>query len=920
MQDRQVPLDLFVGRAAALASVAEVLTRVEAGQPWLVAIEGDPGVGKTALARRCLTGAAGLRVLSARAGQAETDLDFGIVDQLLRMAGGAVPAAGLTGGTGSPASSFAVGARLLEVVGEQQATGAVAIVVDDLQWADRRSVEALTFMLRRLSVDPVLAVVIYRGPSDRLDEAAQRLLLSIENRLPLPLGGLSPDEVASLAAALSAGSVNDETVQWLYRGTGGHPLYLRTLMSEGFDFDPRAPGRLALPRSLAAAIGDHLRVLPPETRVILEMLSVLNLRMPLAQLGQAAQIESPSAAIEPAVASGLVDWSPEEPAGPVEIRHPLVRDAIYAGITATRRRMLHARAAGIVNEPASWEHRVAALDHPDEALATQLERLAGEEAAGGRLALAATHLQWASDVSPARADRERRLLTAALHLMLAEESRGLALREAVEASGPSPLRSCVLGTMAFSSGQLGEAEQWFSEALAEVRNDPDSRPLAAMIANRLAGTYTLLGDGEKVMTFGTWALDTGCLDAAAASQTRTLIAIGASQVAGPRDALAELGHLDADTARVGPVDVDGLSFRGVFRLLAGDLDQAVTDMTASLRLARRGATFTLGLRAYFYLALAQYLAGAWDDVLLTAEQGFSAATIHSRRYELPLLHLAASCVPAGRGAAEEAERHTRLAEEAAASLEYGQERLYAAMARALVCQATGDYLGMADALGYWRDDSVLDGRSRVYAVLWRPLLVEGLVGSGQTGQAAAALDQLRVDARQASYLQPALAWLDGWLAEQRGAPEEAGRIYQHGEDSASGHSPVHTARLLLAHGRFLRRIGQRRQAVERLRRANDLYLALRATPFIARTEEELVACHLPGNPAKKQSVLALTSRETEVAHLVGKGLSNPEVAAELFISRKAVEYHLGNIYAKCGLQGRQELRRFVEQWRQPAAV
>ena len=70
----------------------------------------------------------------------------------------------------------------------------------------------------------------------------------------------------------------------------------------------------------------------------------------------------------------------------------------------------------------------------------------------------------------------------------------------------------------------------------------------------------------------------------------------------------------------------------------------------------------------------------------------------------------------------------------------------------------------------------------------------------------------------------------------------------------------------------------------------------------------------------KAAVPALTSRETEVAHLVGKGLSNPEIAAELFISRKAVEYHLGNIYAKCGLQGRQELRRFVGQWRQPTAV
>ena len=657
MQDRQPPLDVFVGRAAELARLADVIAGVEAGEPWLVAIEGDPGVGKTALARRCLAQATGLTVLSARADQAETDLDFGLVDQLLRAAGEGFSTAELTDGTGSPTSSFAVGARLLEVVGEQQATGGLAVVIDDLQWADRKSVEALTFTLRRLSVDPVVAIVIYRGPADRLDEAAQRMLLSIENRLLVSLGGLQVDEVASLAAALEAGSLNDKAVKRLYQGTGGHPLYLRTLLSEGFDFDPRAPGRLALPRSLAAAIGEQLRVLPAETRVILEMLSVLNLRIPLAQLGQAAEVDSPSAAIEPAVASGLVDWWPEEPACPVEIRHPLVRDAIYAGITAARRQVLHARAASIVSESASWEHRVAALDHPDEDLAAQLETRAEKEAASGRLALAATHLQWASDISPARADRERRLLTAALHLMLAEAPRGMALRPAVEASAPSPLRSCVLGTMAFSSGQLGEAERLFSEALAQARDDPDNQPLAALIANRLAGTYTLLGDGEKVMTFGRWALGTGCLDPAAASQTRTLIAIGACQVAGPRAALAELGHLDADPARVGPVDVDGLSFRGVFRLLGGDLDQAVTDLTASLKLARRGATLTLGLRAYFYLALAQYLAGAWDDVLLTAEQGFSAAAIHSRRYELPLLHLAAGCVPAGRGQAEEAERH-----------------------------------------------------------------------------------------------------------------------------------------------------------------------------------------------------------------------------------------------------------------------
>ncbi len=658
------------------------------------------------------------------------------------------------------------------MVGEQQAD-ALAIMIDDLQWADRKSVEALMFMLRRLSVDPVIAIVTYRGPSDRLDEAAQRLLQSVENRLFLPLGGLSPDDVAPLAAGLGSAALGADAAAWLHEQTGGHPLYLRTMLSEGSGFDPHDPGRRAVPRSLAAAVGEHLRVLPEQTRGLLEMLAVLNLRLPLAQLGQAAQISSPSEAIEPAVAAGLVEWWPEEPSCPVAIRHPLVRDAIYAGIPAGRRRLSHARAASVVSEAAAWEHRVAALEQPDEELAAELEHLAATEAAAGRLAMAATHLQWASDISPERADRERRLLTAALHLTLAVESRGAALREAVEATAPSPLRGCVLGTMAFASGQLGEAERSFSQALEQARDEPGSAAMAALIANRLSGTYTLLGDGPKVVAFGRQALDSGRLDAAAASQTRALIAIGTAQMSGPRAALAELAHLPPDPARVGPVDIDALSFRGTYHLVAGDLKPAVSDLTASLGLVRRGATLTLGLRAYFYLAVAQYLTGAWDDVLLTAEQGFSAAAIHSRRFELPLLHLAAMCVPAARGAADEAERHARLAEEAAASVDYGQERVYAGMARALACQAAGDYLGMADALGAWADDAVLDGRSRLYAVLWRPLLAEGLVGSGQLEGAEAVLGQLRDQARPGRLPGPG-AGLAGGLAGRAARRSGAG--------------------------------------------------------------------------------------------------------------------------------------------------
>ena len=141
MQDRQPPPGVFVGRAAELARIAEAIAKVRAGQPWLVSIEGDPGVGKTALARRCLTEAgagaagAGLTVLAARAGQAEADLDFGLADQLLRAAGRASGLVVPAGGTGSDLSSFAVGARLLEVAGELTARCPVVVFIDDLQWA-----------------------------------------------------------------------------------------------------------------------------------------------------------------------------------------------------------------------------------------------------------------------------------------------------------------------------------------------------------------------------------------------------------------------------------------------------------------------------------------------------------------------------------------------------------------------------------------------------------------------------------------------------------------------------------------------------------------------------------------------------------------------------------------------------------------
>ncbi|HTT91804.1 MAG TPA: AAA family ATPase, partial [Acidimicrobiales bacterium] len=882
--------DAFVGRETELARFGEVLARAQQGQPWLVTIEGESGVGKTALAKRGMTSSPGLTVLWARADQSESDLDYGVVGQLLRLlprpdgAGDPLPA-----GEMAMSSPFTVGALLLGLVGQTLASGPVAVVIDDVQWADRPSVEALSFMFRRFTVDPVTVVLLMRD-RHHLGEPARRMLLSVTNRHQMTITGLRVDDVAPLADALGAAPLGRLSIERLHRHTGGHPLYLHTVLADTEAMERIVLGTAAVPASLATAIGDQLALLPAATRSLLEMLAVVDAPVPLALLGGAAGVEAPSAAVTAAVAAGLVDLRQEDLNRSITIRHPLQRDVIYAGITPLRRQELHARAVNLVDEKSAWAHRVASLDHPDESLAGDLERLAGQDALKGHFVLAATRLQWAAGISPGPSDRERRMLRAAFHLMVAEEARGLALRPVVESASPCALRSSILGSMAYSAGELGESERLFREALAQAQSEPDSRLLAALTANRLGATYAVLGNGERARELGQWALAQGCLGAAGVARAHTVVAIGASLASGPLRALSELAYLDPDPALADPVEIDGLCWRGVCRLLVGDLNGAISDMTAGLAMVRHGASVTLGLRVYAYLALAQYLAGQWDGALITAEQGFSVAAIRPRRQELPLLHLAASCVAAGRGLADDAEGHASSAEEVASSLKYGREDVYAATARALACQASGDYLGMADALGPWQHGSAVDARSRLEAVLWRPLLVEGLVGSGQLALAANALDRLRAEGAQVPFLRPALVWLEGWLAEQRGSPDEALRVYELGEAIDSAESPVYTGRLMLAHGRLLRRLGQRRPALEHLKRARDLYLGLLAVPFVSRTEAELAACGLRRQPGQRRSVLDMTARETEIAHLVEQGLTNAEIGAELFITPKAVEY------------------------------
>ena len=152
-----------------------------------------------------------------------------------------------------------------------------------------------------------------------------------------------------------------------------------------------------------------------------------------------------------------------------------------------------------------------------------------------------------------------------------------------------------------------------------------------------------------------------------------------------------------------------------------------------------------------------------------------------------------------------------------------------------------------------------------------------------------------------------LGWLRGLLAEARADAQAAQRHYAEDLADPQTHEvPFVLAQLLCTSGKLERAIGNRREAVDRLTRARDIFAGLRAAPFLERASAELAACGLHSPIADP---LALTQREQDVAALVVRGYTNKEAAAELFLTAKTVEYHLRNIYAKLGISSRRDLRR-----------
>ncbi len=888
------------------AAVADAVAR----RPRVVLVEGPAGVGKTALLERLLAEPGTdrpLTVLRAGGDESETLLAYGVVEQLARSVGRDPRT--VTGAADPLDDPVTVGTRVLGLLDREggddadDSANAVVVVVDDVHWADRPSLSALLFALRRLVADPVLALLGVRDAVTGLPESLRRLVEG--HHRVVRLTGLAEPELRDLATQMGA-PLSPVAARRLHDGTQGNPLHARALLAE---FPPDAWGAadrpLPAPRSFRLVVRDRLAGCSVPARNLVGAAAVLGMQSPLPQVARLAELTDPLAPLDEAAAAGLLAEPRTGTPITLAFPHPLVRSAVHDSLGVARRSALHAAAAGLVADPGTaLRHRVAAAVAPDEGLAADLEVFARHEADRQGWPAATAMLVEAARQSPAPADKERRLLEAVTWMLQNGDAASAAeYRAEVDAFAAGPQRDSVLGALTMAAGRPIEAEELLHRAWAGCTSETDAELAATVALQNAVHTYGRL-DGAGTVTWCGRALARTGPDTVTRWAASTYLAHGLGYAGRTAESFAAVVAADGpDFSWLEP-----RSARGTLRLVEDDLDGARADLEAAATAASRLGVLNTAAFSFAFLARAEYLAGAWDDAVVHAERAVAVNIEADLDFTRSMVVGVTALVPAARGDRETAER--ALAGALRDGSDYERSVVAVSMSRARIGEAVGDPEAVLAALEPVRRFPFRDGVDEPGFWAWPDLYAEALVGVGRAAEADALLvphEQRAAErGRQSSIAR--LARARGRVEAALGRPDRAEAAFAQALAAVEKVAfPFDAARTRLAAGAFLRRAGHRRRAAELLQAAQRGFTELGAVPYAERCARELAASGLRPSTRRDRDETRLTAQELVVARRAAAGLSNRELAAELVVSVKTVEYHLRNAFAKLGVTSRRQL-------------
>ena len=896
----------LLGREDECAAIDTLLANARAGVGGALVVRGEAGIGKTALLDYARQQAAPMAVLSAAGVEAESDLAFAGLHELLRPVLGClselpdIQSQALAGALGLAPSTHAdrllISAAVLGVLAAAAENRPVLCLVDDAQWLDQPSADALVFTARRLRAEH-LAILF----GAREGEATRFVAAGLPE---LTLAGLGRDPAVAILAA-GARQATPNVRARLLAEAHGNPLALLELpgglSAEQLDGLDPLPDAIPLTPRLEGVFRQRISRLPSSAQTALLIAATDNAGEVPVVLRAAASLQLPAGALDPAQHAGLIQIT----GATIIFRHPLVRSALYQAATLTQRQQVHAALAdalaGEENTDRRVWHQAMATLTGDEEVAAALEASARRAQLRAGHASAATAFLRAAELSSDDAHRVQRLAAAAQTAWDAGQparARDIIGRVLPQATGQTRTRLRYLSAVIEArTGSMRECYALLLEA-ADANTDPS---LSLEMLSEASEAASFCGDAAAVVEI--CERSRGITVNGELDRFRLACLQGFGQMYAGDQARAHVLLTDVVRRAAALTDPRALMWAATAADSIEGLGAGLPYINRAVDLARSNGLHSLLPLAMRRQAMELMWSSQFDLAYAAAQEGHRLSLDLGYGTGGHLVNMAA--VEAVWGREDDARMHAEQALELGQSCSSWFPPVIAEWTLGLIDLTTGRPTEAANRL-FAVTGSDHPDHNPVVALDAMPDAIEAAVRADLREQAVVRLDEFRGRVRAAP-TKPGLALLarcEALLGTRD--PDEA---FGEAVAAAPALPPLERARTELLYGEWLRRERRRGEARGHLRTALESFRTLGAVPWAERAEAELRAT---GETVRRRDVFAaeqLTPQELQIAGLVTEGLTNKEIAAQLFLSPRTVDYHLRKVFTKLGITSRAELIR-----------